>query len=287
MLRWRIGDVTITSVAEIETPTTPRFLFRGLDKQGLLAIAAEKPWLKGHFVSPEGYLLQKVQALVVDTGSRRIVVDTCVGNDKARSNPGWDHLQLPFLEDLEAAGYPAASIDTVVCTHLHVDHVGWNTRLVDGRWVPTFPNARYLFVRPEYDHWSVAPDLMGDDVMGDSVQPIVDAGLADLVPPDHRVCEEVRFEPTPGHTPAHISVVIASGGQRAVITGDLMHTPVQMAVPSLSSSVDFDPDQARETRMAFLQRHADGTTLVIGTHFGTPTAGLVHDDGDGTWRFEV
>jgi glyoxylase-like metal-dependent hydrolase (beta-lactamase superfamily II) len=287
MLRWDIGDVTITSIAEIETPTTPRFLFRGLDKQGVLAIAAEKPWLKGHFVSPEGYLLQKVQALVIDTGTRRIIVDTCVGNDKPRSNPGWDHLQLPFLEDLEAAGYAPGDIDTVVCTHLHVDHVGWNTRLVDGRWVPTFPNARYLFVRPEYDHWRVAPDLMGDDVMGDSVQPIVDAGLADLVAPDHRVCPEVHFEPTPGHTPAHISVVVSSGGRQAVITGDLMHTPVQMAVPSLSSSVDFDQDQARETRMAFLARWADGRSLVIGTHFGTPTAGLVHDDGDGTWRLEV
>jgi glyoxylase-like metal-dependent hydrolase (beta-lactamase superfamily II) len=287
MLRWDIGDVTITSIAEIETPTSPRFLFRGLDKKAVLAIAAEKPWLKGHFVSPEGYLLQKVQALVIDTGRRRIVVDTCVGNDKQRSNPGWDHLQLPFLEDLEEADYRAADIDTVVCTHLHVDHVGWNTRLVDGRWVPTFPNARYLFVRPEYEYWERTPDLMGDDVMGDSVRPIVEAGQADLVGPEHQVCPEVRFEPTPGHTPAHISVVVSSGDQRAVITGDLMHTPVQMAVPSLSSSVDFDQDQARATRLAFLGRWADGTTLVIGTHFGTPTAGLVHDDGDGTWRLEV
>ncbi len=287
MLRWKIGDITITSVSESETPTSPRFLFSGVDKKGLLAIVERAPWLQPHFVSPEGYLLQKIQSLVVDTGETRVIVDTCIGNDRVRHNPGWNGLQLPFLEDLAAAGYPRESIDVVVCTHIHVDHVGWNTMLVDGSWVPTFPNARYLFVEPEYEHWSRTPDANGDDYFGDSIRPISDAGLADLVGMEHQVCPGVRFEPTPGHTPGHVSVVIESGGDRAVITGDMMHTPVQIAEPALSSVFDTDQDAARVTRRSFLARWTDGSTLVIGTHFGTPTAGLLRDEGAGAYRLEV
>lgn len=287
MLRWQIGDIAITSVSESETPTSPRFLFDALDKKGLLGIVEGAPWLQPHFVSPEGYLLQKIQALVIDTGEKRIVVDTCIGNDKARHNPGWNALQLPFLEDLATAGYPRESIDVVVCTHIHVDHVGWNTMLVDGRWVPTFPNARYLFASPEYEHWKVTPDRTGDEYFADSVTPITDAGLADLVPVDHEVCPGVRFESTPGHTPGHVSVVIESAGKRAIITGDMMHTPVQIADPALSSAFDTDQDAARVTRRAFLARWTDGETLIIGTHFGTPTAGTLRDVGNGAYQLEV
>jgi glyoxylase-like metal-dependent hydrolase (beta-lactamase superfamily II) len=287
MLQWKIGDATITSVAESEAKTSPRFLFKGLDKAGVLALAGSAPWLSPHFVDADGYLLQKIQTLVVDVAGKRIAVDTCIGNDKQRANPGWNLLQLPFLADLEAAGYPPHSIDYVVCTHLHVDHVGWNTRLVDGKWVPTFPNARYLFARPEYEHWKATPDASGDDIFGDSVAPIVEAGLADLVAVDHEVCDEIRFEPTQGHTPGHISVVIESQGQRAVITGDMIHTPIQIADTTLCSSFDSDPHQAQATRRSFLQRWSDGETLVIGTHFGTPTAGFVRVEAEGGWRFEA
>lgn len=287
MLQWKIGDATITSVVESESKTSPRFLFKGLDKAGVLALADAAPWLRPHFVDADGYLLQKIQTLVIDVAGTRIAVDTCIGNDKARANPGWNMLQLPFLAGLEAAGYPPETIDYVVCTHLHVDHVGWNTRLVDGQWVPTFPNARYLFARPEFEHWKSTPDDSGDDIFGDSVAPIAEAGLADLVPVDHRVCDEVRFEPTPGHTPGHISVVIESQGQRAVVTGDMIHTPIQIADTGLSSSFDYDQEAARVTRRSFLQRWSDGETLVIGTHFGTPTAGFVRPAGEGTWRFDA
>ncbi|MDH4148286.1 MAG: MBL fold metallo-hydrolase, partial [Acidimicrobiia bacterium] len=212
MLRWKIGSVTITSISESESPTSPRFLFKDVDKLGVLARAEAAPWLRPHFVSDEGYLLQKIQCLVIDTGSERIAVDTCIGNDKIRANPGWNNLQLPFLDDLAAAGYPPESITHVVCTHLHVDHVGWNTRLVDGAWVPTFPNARYVFVQAEFDHWRDTPEMSGDDVFGDSVAPIAAAGLADYVAPDHRICEQVSFQSTAGHTPGHVSVVIESEG---------------------------------------------------------------------------
>jgi glyoxylase-like metal-dependent hydrolase (beta-lactamase superfamily II) len=287
MLQWKIGDATITSVSESEAKTSPRFLFRHLEKQGVLDIAARAPWLRPHFVDKDGYLLQKIQTLVIDVGGKRIAVDTCIGNDKARANPGWNMLQMPFLEDLAKAGYPAEGIDYVVCTHLHVDHVGWNTRLVDGRWVPTFPNARYLFARPEFDYWKSEPDASGDDIFGDSVAPIVDEGLADLVAVDHQITPEVRLNSTPGHTPGHVSVVVESQGERAVITGDMIHTPIQIAQLELCSSFDYDAEAAQATRRSFLERWSDGRTLVIGTHFATPTAGICQPDGEGRWRFDV
>ena len=287
MLSWTIGQVKITSIVESETPTSPRFMFADVDKNGVIERAAKAPWLLPHFVDDQGYLLQKIQCLVIDTGERRIAVDTCIGNDKERSNELWSHLQGPFLDDMAAAGYPPESITHVVCTHLHVDHVGWNTRLVDGAWVPTFPNARYLFVETEHEHWKTTESLFeGDDVFGDSVAPISEAGLADLVEADHQVCDEVSFQPTPGHTPGHISVVIESGGDRAIITGDMTHNPLQIADPELSTMFDTDPDAARATRRAVFPGWADGTTLVIGTHFGSPTAGTMHPDGDG-YRLEV
>jgi glyoxylase-like metal-dependent hydrolase (beta-lactamase superfamily II) len=286
MLSWTIGDVTVTSIAESETPTSPRFLFDGISKTDVLDRAAAAPWLRPHFVSDDGYLLQQIQCLVIESGGHRIAVDTCIGNDKVRGNPLWNGLQGPFLADMAAAGFPAESVDHVICTHLHVDHVGWNTRLVDGQWVPTFPNARYLFTDPEFQHWRQAPDLMGDDVFGDSVAPIAAAGLADLVAVDHVVDDTVRLVSTPGHTPGHVSVAIESQGQRAIITGDMTHTPLQIADPDLSSMFDTDPDEARATRRAVFGDWADGETLVIGTHFGTPTAGTMHPDGDG-YRLDV
>ena len=202
-------------------------------------------------------------------------MDTCVGNDKPREVKNWNMRQGRFLEDLAEAGFPRERVDTVLCTHLHVDHVGWNTMLKDGKWVPTFPNARYLFGRKEFEHWSKAPAGPDRDVQMDSVRPILDAGLADLVAMDHRITSEVYLEPTLGHTPGHVSVCISSKGDEAVITGDLMHHPVQCAEPDWAARFDVDPDAARRTRRAFLERHAGKPVLVLGTHFATPTAGRV------------
>ncbi len=286
-LQWKVGSATITSFPESETPTSPRFLFRDVTKDDVLARAEEATWLRPHFVSKDGYLLQKIHCLVIDVDDLRIAVDTCIGNDKERSNELWHQLQGPFLDELTAAGYPPESFTHVICTHLHVDHVGWNTRLVDGAWVPTFPNARYLFVDTEFEHWRDEPSLFdGEDVFGDSVAPIVEAGLADLVTVDHRLTDAVSFQPTVGHTPGHISVVIESEGRRAIITGDMVHSPLQLADPELSSMFDTDSDQARATRVAVFPDWADGETLVIGTHFGSPTAGTLHPDGAG-YRLEV
>jgi glyoxylase-like metal-dependent hydrolase (beta-lactamase superfamily II) len=280
-----IGDVKITSISESETPTSPRFLFGTLSKADVLERARSAQWLRPHFVSKDGYLLQKVQSLVVDTGELRIIVDTCVGNDKDRHNPLWHRQQVPFLQDLAGAGYPPESITHVVCTHLHVDHVGWNTRLVGGAWVPTFPAARYLFVDGEYEHWKNTPTPY-EDVFADSVAPVVAAGQADLVPNDHRICEEVAFWPTPGHTPDHVSVVITSQGSKAVITGDMLHHPLQFADLDVVTTFDVDQEAARAARRATFPELADGTTLVIGTHFGSPTAGTLRPHGE-AYRFDV
>src|ERR1700681_1577337 len=158
-MRWRVGDVTITRVVEMETIGRTRFILPQATPEEVL----RSDWLQPHFVDPGGRLKMTIHALVVETPSRRIVVDTCIGNDKEnRGIPTWKRLDLPFLRDLTAAGYPPGSIDTVLCTHLHVDHVGWNTRLVDGRWVPTFVNARYVFGKAEYEHWrdnSIEPEI--------------------------------------------------------------------------------------------------------------------------------
>jgi len=181
---------------------------------------------------------------------------------------------------------PPESVDLVVCTHLHVDHVGWNTRLEGGRWVPTFPRARHLFARREWEHWSSENEDDTKRIMADSVTPVLDAGLADLVAMDHRVSDEMWFEPTPGHTPGHVSVRLRAGGAEAVITGDLMHCPVQVAEPDWCSHFDSDPDQARKTRRAFCERYADTAVAVLGTHFHHPTAGRIVRHGS-TWRFVI
>jgi len=195
-------------------------------------------------------------------------------------------LRTGFLEDLRAAGVAPEAVDVVICTHLHVDHVGWNTRLADGRWVPTFPRARYLFARREWEHWTSEEEDGTKRILADSVAPVLDAGLADLVEMDHRVSDGIWLEPTPGHTPGHVSVRLHADGADAVITGDLMHHPVQVAEPAWQSAFDADPAQARATRRAFCARYADRPVDVLGTHFHHPTAGRIVSHRD-AWRFVV
>jgi glyoxylase-like metal-dependent hydrolase (beta-lactamase superfamily II) len=169
---------------------------------------------------------------------------------------------------------------------LHMDHVGWNTRLEGGKWVPTFPKASYLFGRIEWDHWNANREGHAVRVMEQSVDPVVQAGLHRLVETDHEVCDEVRLEPSPGHTPGHVSVRIASAGMEAVITGDLLHHPAQIARPEWGCIADVNAEQAEATRRTFVQRHADAPTLVIGSHFAGPVAGRIVRDG-GSFRLVV
>lgn len=281
---WQIGDVKVTRVIEIQVTGGTKFILPDATRENVVDI----DWLKPHFMDPDGRLIMSIHALIVDTGARRIMVDTCLGNDKERAIPGWNMRTGPFLDDIAEAGYPRETIDTVLCTHLHVDHVGWNTMMVDDEWVPTFPNARYLIGQAEWDHWHAhtGGNRRGDDCFSDSVKPVFDAGLVDFVASDEEICDEVRLEPTPGHTPGHVSVRISSKGKEALITGDVMHHPCQMARPDWVSSADTDSDAAQTTRKKLLDRYADTPVLVIGTHFATPTAGHIRRDGK-VYRFEV
>jgi glyoxylase-like metal-dependent hydrolase (beta-lactamase superfamily II) len=210
-----------------------------------------------------------IHALVVEAPGRRIIVDTCLGNDKeGRLVPVWNKLNTPFLFKLTEAGFAPETIDTVLCTHLHVDHVGWNTKLVAGRWVPTFPNARYLFGKTEYDFWNGYHESEEQNaVFADSVKPIVDAGLADFIPDEHQVCNEVSTMPTAGHSPGHLSIRIRSQGAEALLLGDVAHHPCQMTHLDWSSTIDSDPIRAAKTREILFGKLAGTKTLVIGGHF--------------------
>jgi glyoxylase-like metal-dependent hydrolase (beta-lactamase superfamily II) len=286
VLTWQVGRVKITRVVEIE------FNSRYQAEAPFIAEATPEalqatPWLYPHFVRPEdGALRVSIHALLVEAPGVRLVVDTCIGNDKPRGLVGGRPLATNFLAQLEAAGWSREGVDLVVCTHLHVDHVGWNTLLEAGRWVPTFPNARYLIGRTEYDHWRAEAHGEAPAIMSDSVQPIFEAGLADLVAMDHRISPEIRLAPTAGHTPGHVSVMIESEGQRAMITGDIMHHPCQIAHPEWAPSFDVDKAAAIATRRRVLAEVADQPILVIGTHFAAPTAGHVRRDG-AAYRMET
>lgn len=274
-MQWKVGNVRITKIVELETVGSTRFILPLATNEEIQKL----PWLIPHFATDEGRLKMSIHALVLETPSRHIVVDTGLGNDKeGRNVPAWNNRNAPFLETMTAAGLPPESIDTVLCTHLHVDHIGWNTRLVNGKWLPTFANARYLFGRTEYEYWrdhSIEPDNAA--VFNDSVKPIVDAGKADLIASDHRLCEEISMIPAPGHTPGQMCVLIRSGGEEALLTGDTAHHPCQMAHLDWSSTVDSDPVQSAVTRRELFSRFADRPTMVIGGHFNP---GHIKRDGD-------
>ena len=280
--QWQIGDVKITRIVEGET-AGPMFLLPDATRENILAM----PWLQPHFADDQGNCIVSIHALVLDTPDKVIVVDTCLGNDKERTFDFWAHLQTRFLSDLEAAGYPADAVDLVLCTHLHTDHVGWNTRLVDGNWVPTFPNAEYLFGKSEWEYTEAQMDnpLYAEFIV-DSIKPVIEAGLVRFVEVDERINEQVSLVPTPGHTPGHVSVLIESKDERAIITGDFLHHPCQMEEPYWECTADWDTPMAQETRVTQLEKYADEGLLVFGTHFASPSAGYVVKKGK-HFQFEV
>src|SRR5262245_44735049 len=287
-LAWKIGDVTITRVPEV---TAQLVLAEFFAEATPTAVAPHRSWLEPHFLDAEGKILLSIHVLVVDTGDLRIVVDTCIG---PHAIPGFEDLgrgAADFLTGLAEAGYPRETIDVVLCTHLHFDHVGWNVMREGDRLVPSFPNAQYLFARAEWEHWSAtsgAEDVMTSPgpfapTIDAAVRPIVEAGLADLVEPDHKLCDTVRLVPTAGHTPGHVSVEIASRGERALITGDMIHHPVQWAEPDWKMSADSDPVAASATRRRIASALVDEPVLVIGTHYAPPCAGHLVRGARGVW----
>lgn len=285
-LGWSVGDARVTRIVEHEVLLPLRGLLPDATPEALAKHAA---WLAPHFLGEGGSTTISIHGLLVESHGRRILVDTCVGG---RRIPGYEALAeggRPFLQELEAAGFPPASIDFVLCTHLHFDHVGWNTRKVDGRWVPTFPGARYFFGRREWEHWKFLRETNGYHHMEhlkDAIDPVMEAGLVQFIDPDFRLTDEVSLIPTPGHTPGHVSVLIQSAGESAVITGDLMHNPIQIAVPSTEARFDMDKAQGARTRVEFVERFNGSDTLVIGSHFSDPTAGHIVKDG-AAWKLKL
>jgi len=274
MMQWQIGDVRISKVLEQQVALPAEGLIANVDAERMRQHAS---WLKPHFMTDDGEIELSIHALVVESAGKTIVVDTCMGNDR-KLPMDLGPLDTAFLSELEKV-VAREDVDFVMCTHLHFDHVGWNTMLVDGKWVPTFPNARYLFAREEYEHWT--GEVKDDNIdLSIAVTPIVEAGLHDLVESNHSITKEVTLEPSPGHTPGHVSVRIQSGGEDAVITGDLVHHPVQLAEPTWGSHPDAQPERAVQTRRDFVSRYGDRSTLVIGTHFAGPTAGHIRIEGN-------
>ena len=275
-LTWKVGDVAITRVEEVVTYLDAWVLIPDFTPE---LLDPHRDWLVPQFFSDRNdKMALSIHAFVVESRGSTIVVDTCVG-EAERSLPH----DLEFPDRLDAAidgGLDA--VDVVLCTHLHFDHVGWNMRTLDGVTEPTFRNARYLFAKAEIEHTRTDDHM---EVLAPSIDPIIDAGLADLVETDHVITPDVRLLPTPGHTPGHVSVLIESGDESALITGDMTHTPLQFALPDLAASAfDHDSDQSIATRRAIVERFADTSTLVLGTHFAPPTAGrLVRSDA--TTRF--
>jgi glyoxylase-like metal-dependent hydrolase (beta-lactamase superfamily II) len=278
-----VGNISISRVVETEGPfLQPQQLLPDAKAE---VIESHKHWLAPHFLAPDGMFIMSIHTYVVRTKHHTILVDTCVGNDKERSLfPAWSRMQGPYLQTMaSAAGIKPEQVDYVLCTHLHVDHVGWNTRLVNGKWVPTFPNAKYLFARKEWEFWKgeyEAGREAGDGSIADSVIPIVEAKKAVIVEGDHAIDDQVWLEPTPGHTPGHVCVHVKDGGKEAIMTGDMMHHPVQFAEPQWSSGFCTDPRQSAATRRAFLERNCDNGKLIMAAHFATPTVGYVAPAGN-------
>ncbi|MFF3013441.1 MBL fold metallo-hydrolase [Streptomyces sp. NPDC057939] len=248
------------------------------------AVVAEQDWLRPDFADPDGVLRLSSHSFAFSVGGLRVLVDTGIGNGKQRANPAWHDLRTDYLQRLTAAGHPPESVDLVILTHLHTDHVGWNTRDVEGEWVPTFGNARYLTSRTEREFWASYPmDGPRLQMFRDSVHPVEDAGLLDLVDVPAEgldIVPGLRLVPTPGHTPGHLAVRLDSRGATALITGDCVHHPVQLPHPGIGSCVDIDPARSEETRRALLGSLAGTDALLLGSHFPPPTAGTVSAHGD-------
>ena len=280
----KIGDVEIWRILEIHAPfLTPEELY---PTAGPEVAAIMNSYAPGCLCQHSGQLILPIQGFLLKTPSHLILVDSCVGNGKTVTGiPNWHkRSDNRFESSFTAAGVRFEDIDYVLCTHLHTDHVGWNTQLIDGRWVPTFPKARYLM--PAADE--KVQRLGNGDMYLESVLPVVEAGQAELFQTGHMLGDQVRLIPTPGHTPGHISVLIQSKNVEAVITGDALHSTVQCWFPGWHFKYDADAETAVHSRIKLLELVSESNCIVLGSHFSLPSIGRVETDGDAfRWNAEL
>jgi glyoxylase-like metal-dependent hydrolase (beta-lactamase superfamily II) len=280
-LGYVLGDVTIHRVVEQEAPFFDAFEFFPTLTQEILE--ENRSWLQPTYFDAANRLVLCIQSYLVRTPRHNILIDTCVGNHKPRRRPFWDMMTSDRYEKgFAATGLSLSDIDYVMCTHLHVDHVGWNTRLANGRWVPTFPRARYVFARRELDYWASRQKVDPESCpwITDSVLPIVEAKRAEQVASDHELDELVKMIPTPGHTIDHYSVRVGKPGRDAIITGDIIHTPLQARYPEIGMFTDYDAHQAGQTRRDLFDRVCETSTLMCTAHFPSPSTGRIVRRGD-------
>src|SRR6201985_731515 len=281
-LKFSVGDFTVHRIIEQETT-----FLQANDALPTLTpevLAENRAWLqKTGALDANDTLILCFQSYIIKTPHHTILIDTCIGNDKPRPlRPKWHMTPADaYMRARAASGFSVGDIDFVMCTHLHVDHVGWNTKLENGRWVPTFPKARYLFSKTYLDYWLAENDKAALPPIVDSVIPIVEAKRCDLVTSDYAVDDTVALLPTPGHTIDHYAVALGRGGKDAVITGDLIHSPLQAKYPELAMRVDYDPQQGDDTRRKFLETYCDTNTLCCFAHFPSPSRGHVKRWGNG------
>ena len=281
---WRVDDMVIHRIVEEEGAERPVAFFLPAADPALLAV--HRDWFEGEGIEPAtGHMRMSFHSFVVQTPSRTVLIDGGIGQGKhLPMAASWnERIDDRWMREFTAAGLRVEDVHAVVCTHMHADHVGWNTSLRDGAWRPTFPNARYLFVDVEYastERWvrehADNPSVLAQSRRGaweQSIAPVVRAGQADLVDAAHVLDDHLRLVPTPGHTAGHVSVAAGRDGDQAVFTGDIFYTALQAQRPDLHMSTDADPVQAAETRRAFLTRYAETDTLVCTPHLPAPSAG--------------
>ncbi|MEM7542420.1 MAG: MBL fold metallo-hydrolase [Pseudomonadota bacterium] len=270
----RIGDVEIARVLESNGPFMSVYkFFPDATEEG---IASHRDWLYPNVLTADtNELIMPIQSFVLRTEHHTVLVDACVGNHKSVEwfKPWHQKTDAAFKTGLSEIGVSVADIDFVFCTHLHVDHSGWNTELKDGRWVPTFPNAKYVLSKDEVNYMEMMHTEHGDPTYAENIAPLIEAKQVELVDNDYNVDDQVWIEPTPGHTPGHMAIRIDSNSKRGVITGDLIHSPLQCHHPEWNFKFDSNKKQAAQTRRAFLERYCDCDAQVLTSHFPLPSTG--------------
>jgi glyoxylase-like metal-dependent hydrolase (beta-lactamase superfamily II) len=285
---YTVGDVTITRVLEkLIDVLTPEYLFPEWDPG---AVREHQEWMPpACWDDSRQHVVLSSHTWVIKSRTHTILIDTGIGNDKKRRLTAFDHLNEPYLERLAAVGVAPEAVDYVLLTHLHTDHVGWNTRFLNGRWVPTFPNAKYVFPKVEDEYFSgpEGGDRPNFALYEDSVLPIVDAGQAEMIGADGgEFIDGLVFNPTPGHSVGHMSISLRSHGEESLFGGDVMHLPVQVYRPNWSSVFSADPERGRLSRLWALERVTQRNAIFFSSHFPGSSAGLVgRDDGQFSWHW--